>query len=592
MPILDIEAEKTTVNQDLKQTFQAQEPVNGPITLDEAIARAIKYNLNGQISRMEEALQFGLREQAKYEMLPQLTTQAGYNIRNSEDGSISKVLSGANAGTITKDYSTSTDKAVLTNDLQLVWNFLDFGVAYLNAQDQEQRYIIATHQRRKSIQNLTTQVQTAYWKAVAAQTYLPKLKKLILQAERSLKQSRTLQQQQVQPPMRALEYQQTLLESLENLINLSSDLEHSQQDLTQLINLPPGSTYQLADEPKIKSLEPFTPSSLFPDNRVSWMEEQALNRHADLWQSELELSISSNAIRKELFSLFPGLTLQGGTHLTTNQFTYNPAWMNVGLTLAWNALNVLSAPERINNAKQRHAITRMKRLNNAMSILTQVHLSRQQYNNRYEKLKIANDLLHIQQTKSRITQVQIEAEATTAQQQTQVDVNTLFAEIKRDLAYAEMNNALGQLYHTLGMDPVSHDVPTTDLTTLTHFIRVQREQNRYTMLNNAKNQPQLLDNPLGTSHKRKRNQGAYSIQIGVYQSAETAQVLATELKRQGYAPTLWKEYWDDGTVWHHVIMGHYQQKRHAKMLATDLAHRQKIPSLIIRIPRTPLAKAP
>ncbi len=586
MPILDVTPPKTTVQQDLQQVFKNQTPVTTAISLDEAIARAIKYNLNNQVSRMEEALQYGLREQAKYDMLPQLTAQAGYNLRNNEDGSISKILTGYQAGTVTDDYSTSVEKGILTNDLQLVWNFLDFGVAYLNAQDQDQRFLIAKQQRRKSIQNLTTQVQTAYWKAMAAQTHLPKLHRLITQAEQSLEQSREAEESQLQPPLEALNYQQTLLESLESLTNLSNDLERAQQELGQMINLPPGSMYQLADVPESFNLKQLAPESLFPDNRVTWMEEEALEQNAELWKTNQDLAISSNAIRKELFSLFPGVTLQSGAHTTSNFFTYNPAWMNVGMSLAWNVFNVISAPERINNAKQRHAIAKMKRMTTAMSILTQVHLSRQEYHNRYNKLKIADDLLRIQQSKSRITEAEMTAHTGTQQKKTQADVNTLFAEIKRDLAYAETHNALGQIYHTLGMDPVTHDIADSDLTTLTHFIRAQRGNNHYKILHHAqlKTAKKVEPTPNKRRKLRLRRPNPYALQIGIYQAAETARVQAIELRRQGYTPTLWKEVWGDGTIWYHVLLGRYQRKEMAELLSSDLAHRQNIPNTVIKIP--------
>jgi len=578
VPILKNDPVEKTAFQDLKQSFQITTPITASLTLDEAVARAIKYNLDGQVARMEEALQYGLRNQAKYDMLPQLTAQAGYNVRSNEDGSVSKVIS---TGVVGTDHSTSTDRAILTKDLQLVWSFLDFGVAYLNAQDQDQRSVIAIQQRRQSIQAITTQVQSTYWKAAAAQKHLPLLEKLIDQAKRALNQSRSLESRRVQPPMEALEYQQNLLESLEGLINLSNDLEQSQQALAQLIHLPPGAPYTLAQQPDIEGMDKIAPTRLFPDGRIEWMETHALQRSAPLWQSEMELSISGNAIRKELFSLFPGVSLNSGGHHTSNSFTFNPSWMNVGLTLAWNVFNVLSAPERINNAKQKRAIARMKRMTTAMSIIAQLHLARQQYHNRYQSLEIADDLLRIQKSKQRITEAQLRANLGTAQQQTQNRADTIFAEIKRDLAYAEMQNALGQLYHTLGMDPVNHDVAASDITTLTHFIQSQRNHNHYQILRGAITPP----TPAATEKKHTEKR-PYSVQVGVYQIAETARVLAMALRRQGYAPILWKEHWQDGSIWHHVILGQHDNITAAKVLASDLAHRQNIPSVTIRIPVT------
>jgi len=578
VPILQNDPVEQSAYEDLQQSFRVAAPITASLTLNEAIARAIKYNLDGQVARMEEALQYGLREQAKYDMLPQLTAQAGYNVRSNEDASVSKIVS---TGVVGTDHATSSDQSILTSDLQLVWSFLDFGVAYLNAQDQDQRAVIAIQQRRQSIQAITTQVQSAYWKAAAAQKHLPQLHALINQAEHALNQSRSLERRQIQSPMEALDYQQNLLESLEGLIGLSNDLEQAQQALAQLIHLPPGAPFTLTEQPDVDQLDQIAPLKLFPDGRVGWMESYALQRSAPLWQSELELSIAGNAIRKELFSLFPGLSLNSGAHHTSNSFTFNPSWLNVGLTLAWNVFNVLSAPERINNAKQQRAIARMRRLTTAMSIITQLHLARQQYHNRYQSLEIADDLLRIQKSKQRITEAQLRANLGTAQQQTQNRADTIFAEIKRDLAYAEMQNALGQLYHSLGMDPVNHDVATTDLTTLTHFIQSQRNHNHYQILRGAITPP----TPAATEKKRAEKR-PYSVQVGVYQIAETARVLAMALRRQGYAPILWKERWQDGSIWHHVILGQHDNITAAKVLASDLAHRQNIPSVTIRIPVT------
>ena len=50
-----------------------QEPVNGPITLDEAMARAIHYNLDQRVKMMEEALAQNQLDLANFDLLPKLT---------------------------------------------------------------------------------------------------------------------------------------------------------------------------------------------------------------------------------------------------------------------------------------------------------------------------------------------------------------------------------------------------------------------------------------------------------------------------------------------------------------------------------------
>lgn len=54
------------------------EPITGPLTLDEAMARALKYNLDRRSKQMEEALALGQLDVNKYDMLPRVLAQAGY----------------------------------------------------------------------------------------------------------------------------------------------------------------------------------------------------------------------------------------------------------------------------------------------------------------------------------------------------------------------------------------------------------------------------------------------------------------------------------------------------------------------------------
>ena len=60
------------------------EPISGPLTIEEAIARALKFNLERRVRMLEEAVALGQYEAGRYDMLPKLLAQAGYRSR-SED---------------------------------------------------------------------------------------------------------------------------------------------------------------------------------------------------------------------------------------------------------------------------------------------------------------------------------------------------------------------------------------------------------------------------------------------------------------------------------------------------------------------------
>lgn len=67
----------------LAQDAQAQrkgvEPISAPLTLEEAMARALKYNLDRRTRMMEEALAMGQLDVSKFDMLPKIMAQAGYD---------------------------------------------------------------------------------------------------------------------------------------------------------------------------------------------------------------------------------------------------------------------------------------------------------------------------------------------------------------------------------------------------------------------------------------------------------------------------------------------------------------------------------
>ncbi len=67
---------------DQQELMEQQEPINAPVTLEQAIARAIKYNLNARISVMEEALSGNELTMAKQGLLPSVVASAGYSWRS------------------------------------------------------------------------------------------------------------------------------------------------------------------------------------------------------------------------------------------------------------------------------------------------------------------------------------------------------------------------------------------------------------------------------------------------------------------------------------------------------------------------------
>ncbi|MFZ2853792.1 MAG: hypothetical protein WAZ34_06740 [Rhodocyclaceae bacterium] len=73
-----------TVKADRQALARDVEPLSGALTLEDAMARAVKYNAERRLRAMEEAIAVGTFEVGNYEMLPKLVAAAGYRDRDKE----------------------------------------------------------------------------------------------------------------------------------------------------------------------------------------------------------------------------------------------------------------------------------------------------------------------------------------------------------------------------------------------------------------------------------------------------------------------------------------------------------------------------
>ena len=125
------------LKQDRINAFKDVEPVGPQLTLHEAVARGLKYNLEHRAKMMEQAIALGASELSNFDMLPKLTASAGYYRRNEELITNSKdSVTGKPA--LNNPY-ISTDPERVHHDLGLTWNILDFGVSYFSAKQNADR---------------------------------------------------------------------------------------------------------------------------------------------------------------------------------------------------------------------------------------------------------------------------------------------------------------------------------------------------------------------------------------------------------------------------------------------------------------------
>ena len=148
------------------------------IDLHTAIAIAIKNNRDLRISVMESALAQRQNDLQRFDMLPDIALNAGYSefteLQPSTSVGVDNNLGEAQALDGTQSYTISRGTGLETRNIEFTWNALDFGLSYIRAGQQADRFLIAKELERKAIQNITRDIIRSYWKAKASENLLEK----------------------------------------------------------------------------------------------------------------------------------------------------------------------------------------------------------------------------------------------------------------------------------------------------------------------------------------------------------------------------------------------------------------------------------
>ncbi len=435
------------------QMVQNQEPLVGPLTLDEAMARALKYNLDYRVKVMEEALASKQLDLARVDMLPRITAAAGYSTRDNDYASSSRNVA---TGAQSLVPSTSVDRNRNTLDLGLTWNVLDFGVSYYQAKQQGDRWLAAQERRRKTVHIVMQQVRPAYWQAVGAQVLEGKITTVLADARKALADSRKIELEKLLSPLETLNYQRQLLEIIRQFEAINDELAQAKPRLASLMNLEPGKPFTLVLPTQLNK-----PQFTLPMEK---MEETALLRRPDLMEARYNERVSVVETRKALVKLFPGVELSFGPHYDSNSYLVNNSWNDAGLRVSWNLMNVFNASTIRNTAEAQLELATQQRLAMSMAVLTQTHVAYRDYTGRMRQFELSDEMDSVEQRLLAHARNVARSDAQGRLQEVRAAASALMSELRRYQSYGALQGAYGQVLATLGLDPLpetidSHDLP-------------------------------------------------------------------------------------------------------------------------------------
>lgn len=447
------------IENDKNAIFATQEPVRRSITLCEAMARAMKYNLDLRLKAADAILARGDFNVSEFDMLPGIVASAGYLSRSNPLA----VKSSPDSNII----SFAEDRHRRVADLQMTWNILDFGVSYINSRQKGDEFLIALERRRKMQQNIIRDVRYAFYRSMSAQRLLSKIDPLMRQVKSALAKSQRLEKDQTQSPLDALRYQKTLLTTLRELTNLQRDLMNSKKELAALMSLPPSQNFVVNAA--------YNPKQALPGNfpkKVRELEYLGLQYRPELREEDYHTRINVNEVTKARLRMLPGLEFNIGENYDSNSFIVNNSWANSGVRLTWNLINLLSAPMRIGRAQSDVKVADIRRMALSMAVLTQVDVAFLRYHQSRKEVEIANKEQNV--TRRLYSQINTAYRAQKASELELIQAKTdmLLADLRKDLTEAEYQNAAGQVLSSVGYDVIPILDTGKSVAALTNDIRL------------------------------------------------------------------------------------------------------------------------
>ena len=449
-PLQD-KAVRDRASADRVKMFNQQEPITAPVTLEEAIARSLKYNLDLRLKKMEMAVNGQLHDVSKFDMLPNVVAGAGYLNRNNYAGGTSALFQNATTPGATPNsiqgpsgtYSTTADMSHRLRSVEFSWNVLDFGVSYYRAKQRADEFLIAQERKRRVIQTTVHDVRYAFLRALAAQKLAGEAASVMKQAESTIELSRAAEARGALPVQIALAYQRSLVDAVALLNTRRQELDFAKAELAALMSAP-STQFNLAEAPE-QALQPL------PTN-LALLEDTALMNRPELREEDYRKRISADETRRQLMQAFPNLTLGIGRQYDSNSLLYNKDWVEDSSRVSWNLLRVLSAPAVSKAGDRQQEADDARRQALSMAIMTQTRIAALRYGLAKSDLDLAQKSMEVDARVAAVAKSGVTSKAETELELVRASARSSVSKYQRAIAYANAQAAFARIQHSLGQD--------------------------------------------------------------------------------------------------------------------------------------------
>ncbi len=458
---------------DFQAISSIEEPLTGPIDLYEALARAVKYNLDAKVKAMQVQLAHQQLNIAHYSLLPQVSANAGFDGRNNFSGGVGQsIVTGRQA----VEPFTSAEKNIMSGNLALSWDVLDFGLSFVRAQQAADNVMIAEEEKRRIAVRLVQEVRSAYWRAVSAERVLPRIQFLNDSVAKALDNAQQIVDRKLQAPLTPLNYQRDLLNIQREVRRLFRELSTAKTQLASMMGVSPGTPFKLVIPPS----ETGVPTVNLDSQK---MEEQALLLRPELRAIDYKKRINAKEAKAVFLELFPSLKVSFGGYYNSNSFLFYQNWLTYAAQVSWNLLSVFRTPAKLKAIDAHGQMLDAQSLALSLSILTEVHVGAVQFVQAKEEYQDARNYQRAQNAIVEHTTNLWLTQRTNDLTLIRERVNAVAADVRLDTARSGLESAYATLMASQGEEAVPVSMGEQSVVQLADSIREYWESSGFTMSN-------------------------------------------------------------------------------------------------------------
>lgn len=431
------------------QNMYANAPtkIEKPIDMYMTMALALKYNYTGRVMRYQESLLKAGR--SGYSQLPEIATNAGYINTNYNDTS---------------------------PDLKVAWNVLDISTLYYMNNDQTFKQNVSVEVSRKVIQNILQEARVLYWKAITAQRLLPvidaTIEHITLDVDEMNAHAKELALNGETPSTADLMKKRQYMEEVQKLSDLKRDMETAHERLASLMGLHPSTEFTLVGKEYGNFALPEMKSDLAKLEWLALTNRPEMKAH-DLLLGSDDLQMVINNFRDDT----------AGNYIDNPQ-AYAQKWCYAARQAS---MSVYENTRGMDEA----TLATLRRQRMTSLILNQVYVGWARYTSAEEDYRIA---MEIAGTSENIAEDIVSARGSKATKSQLEAARAIADETKASLAYVDLQDALGALYATIGLDAVPYYMLNESPSTIALNLRETLEKWRLGEFT-PEARPYLLDLP-------------------------------------------------------------------------------------------------